>query len=109
MAVSSLTAGGGPPLPTGWYAGNLAASGLTESMFLGLISAAWHNQVADVVFVFTTPYEDDALNRDQVRAGYTALADQHPEVTVMVPAGDQDQTTGFLLAQLRRRGLLVEN
>lgn len=92
----------------GWYAGNLAASGLTESMFLGLINAVWRDQVADVVFVFTTPYEDDALNRDQVRAGYAALVEQHHEVAVTVPASDRDETTGFLLAQLQGRGLLVD-
>jgi dTMP kinase len=92
----------------GGYAGNLVASGITESMLLGLISAVWRNQVADVVCLFTTPYENDALNRDKVREGYLALADQHHEITVTVPAGDRDQTTGFLLAQLRSRGLLVE-
>ena len=63
---------------------------------------------ADVVCLFTTPFEDEALNLDNVRAGYTALTGQHPEVTVPVPAGDPDQTTDFLLAQLRRRGLLMD-
>jgi thymidylate kinase len=90
----------------GWYGGGLADSGVSESAFLGMIDAIWSSQPADVVFLFTTPYAHDHLNRDKVRYGYLQLAEQHALIVVEVPPGTQDETTDFLLSRLRDLGLL---
>jgi hypothetical protein len=91
----------------GWYGAGLAGSGLNESVFYGLIESVWSSQQADVVFLFMTPYERDRLNRDEVRSGYAALAAEHTSVTITVPPADPEETTGFILANLRVRELLV--
>jgi dTMP kinase len=88
----------------GWYAGHLAESGLSETTFFGLIESIWSSQPTDVLFLFMTPFEKDELNRDEVRSGYMALAEEHAPTTVVVPPGDAEIT--FLLATLRNRGLL---
>jgi dTMP kinase len=90
----------------GWYAGHLAEGGLGEAAFFGVIGSIWSSQPADVLFLFMTPFESDKLNRDEVRKGYAALAEEHASTTVVVPAGDPEATTTFLLANLRDRGLL---
>lgn len=90
----------------GWYGGGLGDSGLDEGIFFGLINAVWSPLPADVVFLFTTPYQRDELNRDSVRRGYAALAAQYPGLAVQVPSGDPQATTDFLLGSLRERGLL---
>lgn len=92
----------------GWYGGHLAAAGVDESAFLALIDAVWASHAADLVFLFTTPYEHDRLNRDAVRNGYTTLAARHPDITIEVPAGDLSSTTEFLVDRLAERDLLVE-
>jgi dTMP kinase len=91
----------------GWYGAGLDAAGVDESVFFGMIDAIWARQSADVVFLFTTPYERDDLNRDSVRQGYEQLADWHPSLAVKVPPGTQDETSAFLVSQLRGRGLLL--
>jgi dTMP kinase len=91
----------------GWYGAGLAMSGLNESAFLGLIESVWSTQQADVVFLFMTPHESDRLNKDEVRRGYAALAAEHEATTIAVPALGSDETTGFILANLRDRKLLT--
>lgn len=61
----------------GWFGAGLARSGLSESVFFGLIESVWAANQADVVFLFMTPHQNDSLNRDEVRSGYTALAAEH--------------------------------
>ena len=91
----------------GWYGARLIGSGLSESVFFGLIESVWSGQQADVVFLFMTPHERDRLNRDEVRNGYAALAAEHEAITVAMPPVDPEETTDFILASLRARELLV--
>ena len=91
----------------GWYGSGLAGSGLDKSVFFGLIDSVWAAHEADVVFLFMTPHENDRLNRDEVRGGYTALAGEHKDVTIPVPPGSREETTDFILASLRYRKLLA--
>lgn len=91
----------------GWYAGQLAGTGLTEAVFRDVIDSVWAGQPADLVFLFTTPFQHDDLNRDAVARGYADLAAQHATVAVMVPKADIDVTTAFLLRTMRDRGLLI--
>lgn len=90
----------------GWYGGDLASLGVDEHSFFELINSVWVSQPADVVFLFTSPFERDELNRDQVRRGYTDLARQHAAITVEVPPADEATTTAFLLEQLVFRKLV---
>lgn len=91
----------------GWHGAKLADTGVTEATFLGMIEAIWSSQPADLVFLFSTPYERDDLNRDDVRHGYSELARRYAPLTVDVPAGTPDMTTDFLLSTLRDRGLVI--
>jgi dTMP kinase len=90
----------------GWYAGHLAEAGVSEVAFFGMINAIWSSQSADLVFLFNSPFEHDELNRDEVLRGYAALAEEYSEITVIVPPGDQETTTDFLIDHLRHRDLL---
>ncbi|MGH3686710.1 MAG: dTMP kinase [Pseudonocardiaceae bacterium] len=90
----------------GWYGGRLLDVGVSEEVFRGMIGVVWSNQPADVVFLFSTPYEHDELNRDEVLRGYNDLAAEHTRITVTVPPGDEDATTAFIVDQLRARDLL---
>jgi len=92
----------------GWYGRNLKTEGVGEAAFLGMIDSVWSRQLADVVLLFLTPHEHDALNRDAVREGYAHLAAQHAEITIEVPPGDRQSTTDFLVARLAERGLLLQ-
>lgn len=89
----------------GWYGAQLREQGLDKDAFFGVIDLVWSSQPADLVFLFTTPHEADALNREPVREGYRRLAVEHSAVTVEVPSADPATTTDFLLAALRERGL----
>lgn len=91
----------------GWYGARLAAAGVNEAAFRGMIDAVWSRQAADVVFLFMTPYEHDELNRDAVRDGYARLAAHHPDITIEVPASNPAATTDFILGQLVDRSLLA--
>ncbi|MBT2234420.1 hypothetical protein [Nonomuraea sp. NEAU-A123] len=84
----------------GWYGCDLASLGVDESAFFGMINAIWASQPADLVFLFTSPFERDELNRDQVRRGYETLARQHASMTLEVPPADEATTTAFLVEQL---------
>lgn len=90
----------------GWYAGRLESAGVDAQAFFGAIDMVWAGQPADAVFLFMTPFEADELNRDEVRHGYATLAREHSEITITVPADTAENTTEFLRAELRRRGLL---
>lgn len=91
----------------GWYGGDLAGAGLAESTFFGLIESIWSGQQADVVFLFMTPFVNDSLNREEVRAGYEALARENKLFTIVVPEGGPEVTTTFILSKLRSCGLLI--
>lgn len=93
----------------GWHAGHLADAGVDEAAFFGMIDAVWSRQQADVVFLFHTPYARDDLNRDEVREGYARLAATYPDLVVEIPAALPVETTDFLTAQLRERGLLLSD
>lgn len=92
----------------GWYAGQLASTGVTEALFRGVIDSVWSGQAADIVFLFSTPFERDELNRDEVARGYADLAAESSAVTVTVPKADATTITAFLIATMRDRGLLAE-
>ena len=91
----------------GWYGTALASTGLNESVFFGMIESVWSAQPADVVFLFMTPHESDRLNKDEVRRGYADLAAEHEATTIVVPPLGPEETTGFILANLRDRELLA--
>jgi thymidylate kinase len=91
----------------GWYGAGLARSGLSKSVFFGLIESVWSAQQADMVFLFMTPHENDKLNRDEVRDGYAALAAENEAITTAVPSARPEETTDFILASLRVRELLA--
>ncbi|WP_158853018.1 dTMP kinase [Saccharothrix deserti] len=93
----------------GWYGADLAAHGVDESAFFTLINSVWARLSADLVFLFMTPFERDALNRDAVRRGYAELASRHAKITINVPADAPRATTDFLASQLAARGLLVKH
>lgn len=93
----------------GWYAGHLAQSGVSESVFFGMIEAVWSGQAADLVFLFMTPFETDELNRDEVRSGYEVLAAEYEARTIVVPQGSPRETAAFILANLRHRGLVTDS
>lgn len=114
-ALSVARAGGGVVLDRwwwstvayGWYGGDLAAEGVDRAAFMGMIDMVWRIHPADLVLLFTTPYQRDELNRTTVRKGYADLAEADPMRTVEVPPGDPDATTEFIFAQLRERHLLI--
>ncbi|RSN52640.1 hypothetical protein DMH01_41445 [Amycolatopsis sp. WAC 04182] len=85
----------------GWHGGRLAELGVSERAFFGMIDAIWLRQPADVVFLFTTPFERDELNRDVVRHGYAQLAERYGSITMEVPSGTAGETTDFLMSRLR--------
>lgn len=93
----------------GWHGAGLANGDVDELTFFGMIDAIWSRLPADVVFLFTTSYRADTLNRDQVRDGYARLAAQYPSITVVVPEAEPDSTTDFVLATLRERKLLLDD
>lgn len=92
-------------LAYGWYSGALEATAFTRLQFEALVKSVWAPITASVVFVFRTPHEQDANNRDGVAAGYTELLSQHPEVGVAIPNLDPEATTQFILNELEMRGL----
>ena len=114
-ALSAARAGGGLVLDRwwwstvayGWYGGDLEAEGVDRAAFLGMIDMVWRAHPADLVFLFTTPYQRDELNRTVVRQGYASLAETHAARTVEVPPGTPDATTDFVLARLLERNLLI--
>lgn len=82
------------------------AYGMDEAAFRGLIDTIWSSAEADVVFLFTTPYQRDELNREAVREAYEQLADQYPAITVRVPRAEPDETEAFIIDTLRERSLI---
>jgi hypothetical protein len=86
----------------------LATAGVTEALFRDLIGSVWAGQMADVVFLFATPFEHDELNRDDVARGYADLATAHSAITVTVPTADPEATTAFLMSTMRDRSLLAQ-
>lgn len=82
------------------------AYGMDEAVFRGLIDTIWSSAEADAVFLFTTPYQRDELNRAPVREAYEQLADQHPSITVRVPRAEPDETEAFIINTLRERSLI---
>src|SRR5215213_1625864 len=47
----------------GWHVHG-EALGIDAATFTGLIDAVWAGMAADVIFLFTTPFEQDSLNQD---------------------------------------------
>lgn len=92
----------------GWYA-NGPELGVDIETFQDMIGAVWSELPADVVFLFATPFEVDALNEESVLRGYRALAEADSEHVVTVPAMDPGGTADFILSELRARGLVQKN
>lgn len=89
----------------GWYA-NGQALGVDLETFQYMIAAVWSDLSADVVFLFATPFEIDALNEESVLRGYQVLAEAEYEHAVTVPAMDPATTADFILDELSARGLV---
>ncbi|GAA4369606.1 hypothetical protein GCM10023152_08070 [Agromyces bauzanensis] len=92
-------------LAYGWYSGALESTEFTQTQFESLVKAVWAPITASVVFVFRTPHEHDANNREGIAGGYTALLSQHPDLAVEIPNLSADATTEFILNELDVRGL----
>jgi hypothetical protein len=76
-------------------------------VFFGLIASVWSAQRADAVFLFMEPHESDRLNKDDMRSGYARLSAEHEGITITVPSVSPEETTGFILTNLRTRELLA--
>lgn len=61
----------------------------------------------NVVFLFLEPFEKDHHNTEEVRNGYLCLASEFPG-TVHVPVLSVEETTNFIVGELKRLGLVVE-
>lgn len=70
-------------------------------------SAAWRDVDADLVLLFLEPYESDRFNSGAVRIGYRQLAAANSDRAVLVPVGDVDTVSAFILAALKERNFLV--
>ncbi|MBN6050743.1 hypothetical protein JYK22_02260, partial [Nonomuraea sp. RK-328] len=90
----------------GWYGSDLARLGVDKQAFHGLIDSIWATQAADLIFLFTSPFEADKLNRESVHRGYTALARQYPSITIEVPTADEATTQAFLIEKLAERRIV---
>lgn len=71
-----------------------------------VIEVMWGRVVADVVFLFLHPFSADRHNVAGLEGAYRELADRHSVVTVVVPEGDVEDRTEFMLGELEGRGLL---
>lgn len=92
-------------LAYGWYSGALEGTGFSQSQFESLVRTVWAPITPSVVFVFRTPHELDANNRDGVAGGYTTLLAEHHEIGIAIPDLNPDETTEFILHKLGSRGL----
>ncbi len=92
-------------LAYGWYSGALEGAGFSQSQFESLVKNVWAPITPSVVFVFRTPHELDANNRDGVAVGYTTLLAEHHEIGIAIPDLNPDETTEFILHELGSRGL----
>ncbi|WP_396911353.1 MazG nucleotide pyrophosphohydrolase domain-containing protein [Mycolicibacterium sp.] len=92
-------------LAYGWYA-NPVAAGISQDAFRSLINQIWSPIHADVVFVFLHPHLPDDNNVQGVLAGYEALAAADPDHVVVVDPMSESDTHDFIVAELRRRGLV---
>ena len=94
-------------LAYGWYGKGETDLGIDEPTFRNLIEAIWSPIRADLVFLFLHAYEADSNNVDGVAEGYQQIADQSPATVVRVPAMEEDDTHGFLVAELNRLGVVA--
>lgn len=92
-------------LAYGWYGRGEASLGIDEHTFSALIEGIWAPIRADVVFLFLHAYATDGNNVDGVAEGYNRIADQSPMPVVRVPVMTEDETHGFLVAELKRLGI----
>jgi dTMP kinase len=92
----------------GWCAGSVPDSGMSEDTFRHIIATVWAPVTPTIVFLFLHPLQDDDNNDPAVTEGYRLLANEHPSLTVLVPSGSIQDTERFILAELRRRGLVTE-
>lgn len=92
-------------LAYGWYGRGEGAFGIEEPTFRALVEEIWAPIRAHVVFLFLHAYESDRNNVDGVAEGYRTLADQSSATVVRIPAGPEDDTHEFLIAELKRLGL----
>lgn len=90
----------------GWYGGDIAETGLSESAFRELIECIWAPVTASIVFLFLTPREDDANNVEGVANGYRELAARHSGTVVLVPALRRDDTQEYIVETLREADLI---
>lgn len=89
----------------GWHGGRMGSSGLEWSAFSNLIDSVWRELTPDLVFLFLSAHEADSNNRDAVERGYRKLADGFPARTVLVPLLSVEDTSGFIRAEIVKRGL----
>jgi dTMP kinase len=89
----------------GWFGG--IRREVSESAFFGTIEMVWSGFTADLVFLFSTPFQEDSHNLSSVADGYRVLAGRSRDVCVEVPRLSETATTEFILEKLDERGLLV--
>lgn len=94
-------------LAYGWYGRGETDLGIDEHTFRTLIEATWAPIRADVVFLFSHAHEADSNNVDGVSDGYQTIADASPLAVVRVPVMAEGETHEFLVAELKRLGLVA--
>jgi len=90
----------------GWYGDDLRDV-VDEDVFFGMIGAVWGGMDPNVIFLFLEPHEEDALNRDEVAAGYSHLQSTSTDNVVIVPIAGPDETTDWILSFMVSQGLVV--
>lgn len=96
-------------LAYGLYA-NPDSLGIAEETFRTLIDQVWHRIEADVVFLFLTAHAPDENNVPGVKEGYEAIAvASDRDRVVLVPAMSEEETHDFVISELGRRGLVLDD
>jgi thymidylate kinase len=85
----------------GWYAGDVSRSGLSEEVFRKLVESIWAPIEPAAVFLFLSPYLDDANNVPGLIDGYRTLADQYAGTVVEVHPSPPEETHQFVLDYLK--------
>jgi thymidylate kinase len=85
----------------GWYAGQVSRSGLPEDVFRKLVETIWIPIEPSIVFLFLSPYLNDANNVPGLVEGYRKLAAQYRGTVIEVPQGTSVGTHQVIINYLR--------
>jgi len=88
----------------GWYGG--LKGRVEKDSFFGAVDMVWRGVDADLIFLFLSPHAEDKNNADSITAGYEFLRSRDSARTVLVPQRSSEQTTEFIVSELRSHGLV---